>query len=60
MTQLSHYIISVFIVEPQSTKTLLIKTLERLDSVELAFEFMNGILAPGEHPTIEYNLNIQE
>jgi hypothetical protein len=47
-------------VEPQSTKTLLVKTLERLDAVELEFEFLNGILAPGEHPTIGYSLTLQE
>ena len=51
---------SVFMVEPQSTKTLLVKTLERLDTVELEFEFLNGILAPGEHPTIGYSLTLQE
>ena len=51
---------SVFIVEPQSTKTLLVKTLQRLDTVELKFEFLNGILAPNKHPVIDYSLAVEK
>tara|TARA_B100000575_G_C23142954_1_gene665733 strand:+ start:5781 stop:6968 length:1188 start_codon:yes stop_codon:yes gene_type:complete len=51
---------SVFMIEPQSTKTLLVKTMQRLDKVELKFEFLNGILAPNKHPVIEYTFTVEE
>lgn len=47
---------NVFTIEPEHEIILEVKTLERLDSVTLPFEFLNGILAPGEHPTITYEL----
>ena len=49
----------VFTVEPQHTETLLIKTIDRMKSFSLAFEFLNGITAPGEHPVIEYKLEVR-
>ena len=51
---------SVFIVEPQSTKTLLVKTLQRVDTVKLKFEFLNGILATNKHPVIDYTLVVEK
>ena len=50
---------SVFIVEPHSTKTLLVKTFQRLDTVELKFEFLNGILAL-LYPVIDYSLAVEK
>ena len=47
-------------VELQSTKTLLVTTLQRLDTVELKFEFLNGILAPNKYPIIDYTLAIEK
>jgi hypothetical protein len=50
---------SVFTVEAQSVKKLQIKTLERLENLRIGFEVMNGILAPNTHPTIHYDLVIE-
>lgn len=49
---------NVFTIEPEHELTLLVKTLELKDSISLPFEFLNGISAPGKHPTITYELSI--
>lgn len=54
-----HQRASVFTIEPQSTNTLLVKTVDRLRDVELSFEFLNGILAPDTHPVITYDLRVE-
>jgi hypothetical protein len=48
----------IITIEPEHTETLLIKTLEIKNSVTLPFEFLNGIMAPEEHPVITYELTI--
>lgn len=67
----SHYIIqnksdytfhedpSIMIIEPQSTKILSVKTLERFDSVILPFTFLNAMYAPDTYPTISYELSTE-
>jgi hypothetical protein len=44
----------VIIIEPQHSKMLAIKTLDRVDSVSIPFTFLNAIFAPGEHPVLEF------
>ncbi|MFH5832058.1 Sb-PDE family phosphodiesterase [Halalkalibaculum sp. DA384] len=47
---------NLFTLEPNSTKTLLVKTEEKRNNVTLPFTVMNAIYAPEAHPTIEVNL----
>lgn len=42
------------LIEPQSTTKVFVKTLSRLDRVELAFEVMNALTAPRTHPRMTW------
>ena len=42
----------VVILEAHKTTELQVKTVDRLESVQLMFEVLNGITAPNTHPTI--------
>lgn len=46
----------VITLQPNSTKTLLVKTKNKESTISLPFEVMNAIYAPGKHPTIEVEL----
>ena len=46
----------VVTVEPHQTKTLEVKTVDRLDSVELVFEVLNAVTAPGTHPRLAFDI----
>lgn len=50
---------NVLTVEPMSVKVLNIKTLERMDSVEMPFEVLNAVTAPGQHPQISLDIEIE-
>ena len=47
-----HDAANVVRLEPQATTTLQVKTRDRVDVAELAFEVLNAVTAPGEHPQI--------
>ena len=46
-------------VPPQSEISFLVKTGERLDSIELSFEVLNVITAPDTHPTVSFSLPVE-
>ena len=48
----------VVILEAHKTTTLQVKTVERLESVQLEFEVLNGITAPNTHPTITIDVPV--
>ncbi|MBF89312.1 MAG: PHP domain-containing protein [Candidatus Marinimicrobia bacterium] len=47
-----HEGIDLVTIQPHSTITLIVKTVERRRSFKLAFEVMNAITAPRTHPTL--------
>jgi len=49
----------VLTIEPMSVEVLNIKTLERLDSIELSFEVLNAVTAPDQHPQITFDIDIE-
>ncbi|MEZ4809389.1 MAG: Sb-PDE family phosphodiesterase [Allomuricauda sp.] len=49
----------VFTVPAEGTKTLQIKTLEKLDSLTLQLKALGAYVAPKEHPTIAWQVNVQ-
>lgn len=49
----------VLTIEPMSVKVLNIKTLDRVDSIELPFEVLNAVTAPDEHPQIFFDIEIE-
>ena len=46
-----HDVPDVLVLSPHETTRLQVKTLERLGSFDLEFEVLNGITAPGTHPS---------
>lgn len=53
-----HQHADVVILEAHKTTELQVKTIERLDSVELVFEVLNAITAPDTHPMITINVDV--
>ena len=53
-----HQHADVVILEAHKTTELQVKTIENLESVELAFEVLNAITAPDTHPTITINVDV--
>lgn len=49
----------VLTIEPMSEKVLNIKTLDRMDSIELPFEVLNAVTAPDQHPQISFDIEIE-
>ncbi len=49
----------VLTIEPMSEEILNIKTLERMDSVEMPFEVLNAVTAPDQHPQISLVIEIE-
>lgn len=49
----------VLTIEPMSVKVLNIKTLDRVDFIELPFEVLNAVTAPDQHPQISFNIDIE-
>lgn len=49
----------VFTIEPMSVEVLNIKTLDRVDSIELPFEILNAVTAPDQHPQIVLDIDIE-
>ena len=47
-------------VAQHSSKTLIIKTVERLDQIELLFEVQNALIAPRKPATIRWSLPVKE
>lgn len=47
------------IINPMSVTVLQVKTLDRKNSIELPFEVMNAVTAPGVHPQITFNIEIE-
>lgn len=47
-------------VKPGEENTLQVKTLKRLETVELAFEVLNGVTAPGKHPQVKISGKITQ
>ena len=48
----------VVIIEAQKTTHLQVKTIERVESVELQFEVLNAMTAPNTHPTISIDVSV--
>lgn len=46
-------------IDPMSVNVLQVKTLDRKDSIELPFEVMNAVIAPGVHPQITFDIEIE-
>lgn len=46
-------------IEPMSVTDLQVKTLERKTSIELPFEVSNAVTAPGVHPQITFDIEIE-
>lgn len=49
----------VLTIDPMSEKVLNIKTLDRIDSIELPFEVLNAVTAPDQHPQISFDIEIE-
>ncbi len=49
----------VFSIAGGETKTVHIKTLEKLNSVKLKLKAMGAYTAPKEHPVIEWEVNVE-
>ena len=47
---------NVFTLKPNEALHLRVKTLTRLDEVELEFEVLNAITGPGQHPVMGYKV----
>lgn len=47
-----HHHANVLTLNPYSTTTILVHTLNRLNNIELPFRVLNGVTAPDEHPEI--------
>ncbi len=50
----------IVIIKAHETTKLEVKTLKQLDSFELAFRVMNGIIAPKTHPVITLKVEVKE
>lgn len=50
----------IVIVKAHETTTIQVKTLEQLDSFELPFRVMNGIIAPKTHPVITIKVEVAD
>lgn len=48
----------VIMIEPHTTTTLQLKTLQQLESLELPFTVLNGITAPKTHPEIVFKIKL--
>ena len=46
-------------VPPNGSVRLQVKTIERLDSIEIPFEVLNAVTAPGRHPTVTFNVAVE-
>jgi len=49
----------VFTVPAEGTKTIQIKTLERLDSVELKLKVLDAYIAPKKHPVLQWQIVVE-
>ena len=49
----------VVTVGPHQTKTLDVKTVERLGSVRLTFEVLNAVTAPNTHPRLVFDVEVE-
>lgn len=61
--QMSHTFYSsspVFTVPAKGTKTIQIKTLERLDSIELKLKALGAYVAPKTHPIIQWQIKVTD
>jgi hypothetical protein len=47
------------LVEPQDAMTIQVKTLSRLERVELVFDVMNAVTAPKTHPRVNWTIEIR-
>lgn len=46
-------------LDPHETTRLQVKTLERVSSLELAFEVLNAVVAPEEHPVVTLEVEVE-
>lgn len=53
-----HQNADVVILEAHKTTELQVKTVDRMETVQLAFEVLNAITAPNTHPTIRINVEV--
>ena len=44
----------ILTIAPYETKTIQVKTMSRLSTVELPFQIMNAIIAPKKHPVVYF------
>lgn len=49
----------VLTIDPMSEKVLNIKTLDRMDSIQMPFEVLNAVTAPDVHPQISFDIEIE-
>lgn len=54
-----HQYADVLTLAPYQTTTLLVKTEERLEDIELPFRVLNAVTAPETHPTITFESSIE-
>lgn len=50
----------VLLLEPRSTKKLIVKTLEPVSNLELRFEVLNAVISPNVHPEIVLEIEVEE
>ena len=55
-----HNVADILTVAPHHTTILLVKTITRIESIDLSFEVLNVVTAPGQHPTLELSAMIEE
>lgn len=55
-----HQSADVFSVGPQATRRLYVKTVVRRDSVSLAFEVLNAVVAPGRHAMMTLDVEVEQ
>ncbi len=53
-----HHHADVITIDPYSTKRLLVKTIDRLDTIHLPFSVMNAIIAPDEYAIVKFNIDV--
>lgn len=53
-----HNFADIVTIAPNDTTSLLVKTIDDLDDLELQFEVQNVVTAPGEHPTLEIPVTV--
>ncbi len=55
-----HNVADILTVAPHHSTTLLVKTITPIESIDLSFEVLNVVTAPGRHPTLLLSSMIEE